>query len=148
MPGWTNRGKYLQTLIIFQGATPPTNFYIALVRDTVAPGPDTNLLSELTQIDAGTGYTSGGVQLSRNATDFDNASEDDTNDLAEIQIKDITWTASGGNLDTNGNGARYAVLVDDSGAVWAYWNLGSNRQASDGQPLTLKDCKIRGKETT
>jgi len=146
--GWTNRGKYTALDLIFRGGTIPTNFYVALVTSAVAPGPDINTFGELTEIADGNGYTTGGYQLTPNATDFDVINEDDTNDLAKIQIKDIVWTASGGPIPASGSGARYAVLLDDNATVGsrlvlAYWDLTSDRSVSDGQTLTLQDCEMR-----
>ncbi len=146
--GWTNRGKYSVLDWVFRGGTLPTNFYIALVTSAVAPGADINTFGELTEIAAGNGYTTGGYQLTPNSTDFDVINEDDTNDLAKIQLKDIVWTASGGGIPDSGNGARYAVLLDDNATVASrivikYWDLVSDRTVSDGQSLTLQDCEIR-----
>jgi hypothetical protein len=148
MAGWTNKGKYRALGWVFRGDTIPTNFYVALVTSATAPNADTNTLSDLTEIAAGNGYTTGGYQLTPNSTDFDTHTEDDTNDRALVQIKDVVWTASGGNIPASGNGARYAVLLDDNATVanrevLAYWDLSSDRTVSDGQTLTLQDCELR-----
>lgn len=147
--GWTNKGKYSDLLWVFRDrASLPTNFYVALVTSAVAPTCDINTLGELTQIATGNGYTDGGYQLTPNSTDFDVINEDDSGDLAKIQIKDIVWTASGGPIPDSGSGARYAVLTDDnetvgSRLVLAYWDLVSDRSVSNGQTLTLQDCELR-----
>jgi hypothetical protein len=125
---------------------------VALVTSATAPTQDINTLGELTEIAAGNGYTSGGFQLAKNSTDWDVWTEDDTNDRGLIQIKDITWSASGGSIPDTGNGARYAVLTDDNGTVgsrevYAYWDLSSDRSVSDGQDLTLQDCELRINES-
>src|SRR5688572_1662443 len=117
MAGFTNKGKMRMLAATFQGAALPTNFYVALVDSSVAPGPDTNTLGQLGEVPAGNGYTSGGIQLSKNATDFDVVTEDDAGDMGLAQVKDLVWTASGGNLPGSGSGARYAVLTDDNGTV-------------------------------
>lgn len=152
MAGMTNRGKYLLLGRTFRGTTIPANFYVALVTSAAAPTADTNVLGDLTQIATGNGYTDGGYQLAPGATDFDVFTEDDTNDKALIQLKDITWTASGGNLPASGGGARYAVLTDDnltvaSRQVEDYWDLSADRTVSSGQSLTLQDCEIDITET-
>ena len=153
MAGFTNKGKWRMAEAVFQGASLPTNFYVALVTSAVAPSADLNTLSELTEIAAGNGYTSGGYQLTPGATDFDTADgEDDSNDRGYIQIKDIQWTASGGPIPASGNGARYAVLTDDNGTVasrevYAYWDLSSDRSVSSGQTLTLQDLELRLNES-
>ena len=71
MAGWTNKGKAHVLGVTFRGVSPPTNYYVALLTSASAPGVDTNTLSQLTEIAAGNGYTSGGYQLSRNSPDFD-----------------------------------------------------------------------------
>lgn len=137
---------------LHDGTALPTNYYVALLTSATAPGPDTNLMSDHTQIATGNGYTDGGYSLSKNSTDFDVATEVDASDYALIQIKDIVWTASGGPIPSSGNGARYAVLTDDNATVSAreiyyYWDLSSDRTVSAGQTLTLQDCEIRITET-
>jgi hypothetical protein len=144
----TNRGKYLLLQEFFRNPTEFTNLYIALITSAAAPTVDTNTFSELTEIAAGNGYTAGGISLSRNSTDFDTLTEDDSGNLALIQIRDVVWTASGGSLPGSGNGARYAILTDDNGTqgsrqVIAYWDLTSDRTVSSGQTLTLQNCEIR-----
>jgi len=147
MAGFTNRGKYLMLGYVFRGTTLPTNFYVALVTSAVAPTQDHNTLSQLTEIAAGNGYTTGGYQLTPGTTDFDVQTENDTSDLALVQIKDVIWTASGGSIPSSGGGARYAVLTDNnvtvgSRQIIAYWSLGSDRTVSSGQTLTLQNCEL------
>lgn len=148
MAGFTNKGKHHLLDQVFRNGTEPTNYYVALVTSAVAPDADTNTLSQLTEIAAGNGYTSGGISLSKNSTDFDSLVENDTNDRGEIQIKDLVWTASGGSIPASGNGARYAVLTDDNATVGsriviAFWDLTSDRVISSGQTLTLQNCELR-----
>jgi hypothetical protein len=145
---WTNRGKYLVLQGYFRNTGMPTTFYLALATSATAPTPDTNTFGELTEIAAGNNYNSGGAPVARNATDFDVLTEDDTNDRALIQLKDITWTASGGSLPASGGGARYACLLDDNATpasrqVVATFDLVSDRTVSVGQPLTLQNCEMR-----
>lgn len=148
MAGWTNRGKQAILDAYFRATGTPTNFYVALVTSASTPDADTNTLSDLTEIAAGNGYTTGGYQLSRNSTDFDTLTEDDSGDKALIQIKDVVWTASGGSIPDSGDGARYAVLTDDNGTiadreVLAYWDLSSDRSVSDGHDMTLEDLELQ-----
>lgn len=148
MAGWTNKGKYKVLGWSLRAETPPTVFYVALVTSAVAPNADINTLSQLTEIAAGNGYTTGGYQIARSAVGFDVWTEDDTNDRGLIQVKDVIWTASGGPIPISGSGARYAVLTDDnvtvgSREIYAYWDLVSDRTVSSGQTLTLQDCELR-----
>ena len=152
MAGWTNKGKARILNGFFRNTSVPTNFYIALVTSATAPTQDTDTLSQLTEIAAGNGYTTGGYQLSRNATDFDTLTEDDAADRGLIQVKDVVWTASGGSIPASGSGARYAVLLDDNATVGsrevlAYWDLVSDRSVSVGQTLTLQNCELRLNES-
>jgi hypothetical protein len=152
MAGWTNKGKHHVLEIPFQNATEKTNYYVILLTSATAPDADTNVINDVTEIAAGQGYTSGGFQLTPNGTDFDTCTEDDTNDRGLIQIKDVVWTASGGNLPSSGSGARYAVLCDDNATVtsreiYGYWDLSSDRTVSDGQSLTLQNCELRINES-
>jgi hypothetical protein len=152
MAGFTNKGKHHLLDQVFRNATEKTNYFIALVTSATAPTADTNTLSQLTEIAVGNGYTAGGFSLARNSTDFDVINEDDTNDRGDIQVKDVVWTASGGSIPASGNGARYAVLVDDNATVgsrevYAYFDLSSDRTVSSGQTLTLQNLELRLTET-
>lgn len=152
MAGWTNKGKWRVLGWVFRGDTIPTNFYARLVTSATAPTADTNTASQLTQITAGNGYTAGGFSLTPGATDFDVHTEDDTGDMGLVQIKDVTWTASGGPIPSAGGDARYCVLTDDDTTdanreILMYWDLGADRSVSDGQALTLQDMEIRITET-
>jgi hypothetical protein len=146
--GKTNRGKYSVLGVYYRGVAPPTTFYMALFTSAATPGADTNTKSELTEVASGTGYTTGGIAVARNSTDFDVYTEDDSNDRALVQIKDLVWTASGGSLPGSGNGARWACLTDDNATqgsriVVDYFDLVSDRTVSDTQTLTIVDAEIR-----
>ena len=152
MAGFTNRGKMRMLKGWFQALSTPTNFLIALVTSAVAPIASTNTLSELTQIASGNGYTTNGISLNRNATDFVSLTEDDSADRAYIRLKDIVWTASGGSMPSSGSGARYAVITDDnvtpaSRDVLQYFDLAADRTISVGQTLTLSAAEFRLNET-
>jgi predicted TIM-barrel enzyme len=151
MAGFTNRGKYAIMESYFRADTQytPGGFKVALVTSATAPAADHNVLSDLTQIATGNGYTDGGATIARNSTDVDTCTEDDGNDRSYIRLKDVVWTASGGPIPASGNGARYAVLLDDDTTpnLIGYWDLSSDRQVSDGQSLTLQDCELRFNES-
>lgn len=145
--GWTNKGKAHVLGIVFRNVAEKTNYYIALVTSAAAPTADTNTLSQLTEIANGNGYTTGGYQLTAGNTDFDTLTEDDSGDAGLVQVKDVVWTASGGSIPGSGDGARYAVLIDDNGTVgsrevYAWWDLTSDRTVSVGQTLTLQDLEL------
>lgn len=144
----TNRGFSLLLQWALRGVALPTNFYAVLLADTITPTVDMKTMSQVAEIPAGNGYTSGGIQLSRNTTDFDTLTENDTTDLAEVLAKDLVFTASGGNLPASGSGARYAALTTDEAVVAnrqlvAIWDLQSNRVVSTGQDITLQNAGVR-----
>lgn len=148
----TNRGKKRLLDGFFRNQNVPTNFYVALITSAATPDVDTNTFGELTEIANGNGYTTGGYQLSRNTTDFDVLTEDDTGNLAYVEIKDVSWTASGGTLPGSGSGARWAVLLDDNGTianreVLAAWSLTEDRVVSSGNPLTIQGLRLTAQET-
>ena len=148
MAGFTNRGKYLLLEELFRNPTEVTNFYVILFTSATAPTADSNTVADHTQIATGNGYTDGGYSLTRNSTDFDVLTEDDTADVGFIQIKDVVWTATTGSLPSAGGGARYAALTTDEATVSTrqiicWWDLVSDRSVSVGQTLTLQNCELR-----
>lgn len=147
MAGFTNRGKKLMLDSFIRGVAAPATLYMALVTSATAPTADTNTLSDLTEIAAGNGYTAGGMAVARNATDWPTSTEDDSGDLAKVIAKNLVWTATTANLPASGNGARYAVLLDDNATVGsrqviAYFDLAADRTVSVGQTLTLQGCEL------
>lgn len=148
MAGVTNRGKYALLEVFFRAGSVPTTLYVPLFTSATAPTADTNTVGDLTQIATGNGYSDGGISLSRNSTDFDVLTEDDANDRALVQAKDLVWTASGGSLPASGGGARYAGITTDEGTVAnrrvvSYFDLVSDRTVSSGQTLTLQNLEVR-----
>ena len=158
--GVTDKGKawILETTFRKQmngGATNDT-MYIALITAATTPNANHDTWNDLhsAEIATGNGYTAGGTSVTRGTTDFDVISADATaesNNYGHVQIKNIEWTASGGSIPNSGDGARYAVLMDNAGSaadntankVIAWWDLGSDRSVSDGQKLSLQDMEIR-----
>lgn len=147
----TNRGvkAMVNTYFRADATDTPTTFRMALVTSAVVPTVDTALLSELTQIATGNGYTTvtsgAGLAVERSSVGFDTITQDDTNNRAFVQIKDLTWTASG-TFPASGNPARYAVLVDDEASpqVIAVFDLGNDVTLVNGQPLILQNYSITG----
>lgn len=135
--GWTNKGTFFGLSVLFPGSISlPSNYYVYLVNST--PTVDTNTLSQLTEASNYDGEQS----LSLNGTDFDVITEDDSGDQAYVQVKDLTFTASGGTCTTT-----YAVLTDDnvtegSRLVLAFWDLGATQNISVGNTLTLQDLQL------
>jgi len=141
MSGFTNKGLYLLLATLFEGATAPTAFYLALVTSATTPSADANTLGDLTEITAGNGYVAGGKALTKGTTDF-SVTEDDTNDLAQVGIKDIVFQASGGAIPPSGDAARYAVLTDANSTVanrkvLMWLNLRADRTITVGETFGL-----------
>ena len=131
----------------FRGSTRPSNYYLALVTDASAPDATTVTMSELTEIAAGNGYTAGGIELDANSTDFDTLTQDDSGEQAYIQVRDVSWTASGGSIPSSGSGASYIVLTDDNATlanreVLAFWTLGTARTITVGRSMPLSDLEL------
>jgi len=133
----------------FRGAAiSGSGFAVFLATSAVSPTQDSNVKTDVTEIATGDGYSAGGINVNRDSTDFDVLTEDDTNDWALVQIKDIVWTASGGPIPASGNGARWALLTDRNATVGsrliiAYFDLVSDRTVSDGQSITLQNIECR-----
>jgi len=145
---WTNRGLQLMFAHVFRGVALPANFYVALITSAAIPTKDTNTLGELTQIQAGNGYTAGGIAVARNSTDFDVLTEDDAADVAVLQAKDLVWMPTGGPIPASGAGAAYAVITDDNATpanrnVYGFLDLAGPVSVSSGQPLTIQNIELR-----
>ena len=152
----SNRGKYALLGVYFrtEAALTPTGFNIALITDAgigtgtapVAPTASNALTwaaLSANEIPVNNGYVAGGIAITRTSSDFTTFTEDDANNRAIIGIRDIVWTAAGGNLPSSGTGARYAVLMDNTTSknVFAIFDLGANRVVSDTQSFTLRNIE-------
>lgn len=111
----TNRARFNVLGIVFRNATEPTTFTLLLALNSDPPTVDDNVFGDLAEIAAGNGYTTGGVVVNRNATDFDTITEDDTNDRALVQMKDFVFTASGG--DAQQVGAANQIMTQAAAAI-------------------------------
>lgn len=145
MAGLTNHGTYQFMNILFNGATIPTNWYAALTSSTPTDATDTK--NTLTESANGNGYTTGGISLTKNTTDFPGITENDASHYSSIRVKNLTWTASGGNMPSD-TGATYLILTDDNATqtsriVFAYWSLGGARQVTDTQQLQVNNAELR-----
>ncbi len=95
-----------------------------------APNVSTHAtLSDVTQISAGTGYTTGGSDSQNDSTR--------TGGTVTMTGTDIVWTASGSM-----GALRYAVLYNDTPTspadpLIAYWDYGSSVTLSTGETFTV-----------
>jgi len=141
--GFTNRGK-LRAVQAFLQDIALTGFNIALVTNTPPPNADTNLFSELEEINSGNGYSSGGEPVARSIVGFPVSNEDDLTDKSSVTMRDVFFTASGGNLPSSGGGIRFAVLTDDNATVgsreiFAFAEFDSDKTLNDGEVLSILD---------
>ena len=127
--------------------TAPLN--LALSDSTVTLSATTTIFDTVSQIATGNGYTDGGDPITRSEvlTVWDTSS-DTAGSFGRIRLVDHVWTASGGTLPSSGNGAHFALLIDDNATigsrqVYAYWDLSQARSVGNGSSLTLQDIEIR-----
>lgn len=156
MAGFTNRGKIRVLEIALantaQSGYIPTGFAVHLCTPATAPTAGTNTITALTEVADGNGYSTAGYSINRNLTDWDVQTEDDANTYSYMQLKDVAWTAAGGDIPSAGSGARYAILTNNTSTlasreVYMYWDLSSERTVSNGQTLTLQNCEARLSES-
>ena len=133
----TNRGKLHILTMAFRNTNPPDGsaFKVTLLNNSVSPNEDTN-----TQNDVSGGVIGTAADVTRDASGFNVATEDDSNDKALIQVKDVDFAGALTN-------ARYAILTDANSTandrvVYAVWDFGENKSVSAGQTLTLQDLEI------
>jgi hypothetical protein len=142
MAGITNRGKRRLLEWPFNALALPTSFY-AILASAFASAQDTSVISSCTIVpDNDNGYTH--TALSKNTTDFPGITQDDTGDKATIRIKNLSWTASGGDMPS-GAGATYLILTTGTAGtddVIAFWSLTSARQVSTGQSLQVNNAEL------
>lgn len=142
----TNRGaKVLLNIALRADATDtPAQWKLRLCTGAQTPTVDTNLVTELTEIAAGNGYSAGGIVIERSAVGFDLLTEDDILNLAFIQMKDGIFTATGGPLPASGDPARWGILNNDKATpeVIFVFDLEGDRVVSSGQPLKVEDAEI------
>lgn len=154
--GLTNRGKIRLLEMALRdtqdsAALDTAPLFLALATSAASLNAETTTFDTATEIAAGNGYTTGGEVITRDGSDlttWDVLGIDTASAFGYIRLKDMTWTASGGNLPASGNGAFYAVLLDDNATVgsrqvYGWIDLTSARSIGNGAQLTLQDIEIR-----
>jgi hypothetical protein len=108
---------------------------LKVVLTNSAPSASSNTqLSDITQIAAGNGYTTGGVTAT-----VDSSSQ--TAGVYALVLSNVTWTASGGDIAAN----RYAVLYNDTASndeLIAYADFGVSAVIADGNTETVNGTWI------
>lgn len=144
---WTNVGKQRLLGHAFVNVPVPSKYYVVLATDAETPTVASAKASDVTEVVSGHGYTPGGLAVTPGPDNFDVYTIDAVADYAYVQLKDVEWTASGGDLPAQGS-ARWAVLTGDGEVagdrpVYAVWDLAHNRKVSETQKLVLKNCELR-----
>ncbi len=102
-------------------------FKIAL--SNTAPNVATHtVLTDVTEISAGNGYTAGGTATAMTVTE--------TGGTVKIAGTDVTFTASGGNIGP----FRYAILYNSTiapGYLIAYWDYGVSITITSGNSFLV-----------
>ncbi len=142
------RGLKLMLAQFFQNDTEQTNFYLAFSTAAHTPDKDDSTFAAVTEVATGNGYSTGGISLSRNTTDWINLTQDDTNNRATIQLKNLSFTPSGGPFPNGVDGARWAHIITDEGTIASRQLIASLDLlipifVSDGQALTISSTTLR-----
>ena len=139
--GWTNIGLGCVLNSYFRDVSTPSSFKLALL--TVLPSSWTEIetMAQLTELAGGNGYTQGGATVARSAVGFDVLVEDDANDVAYIQLADVTWNITGSGI----SGVMAAALLDSAGTpnVVAGFDLNGPVSQVSGQPFVIKNAELR-----
>jgi hypothetical protein len=160
--GLTNRGKKKLLEMAFRNtydtaamdASTGPQFYIALSTVSATLTAATTTFDTGTEIVDTSGYTGGGVGISRSAVGFDVIADTATGARGEIQLADVQWTGGASGMPASGAGAYYAILTDHndndtspagvgSRDVLAWFDMTSARTIGSGATLTLQDIEIR-----
>lgn len=107
-----------------------TDTYKVALSNT-APVATNTILSDITQISAVNGYTSGGTATT--------ISVSETTGTTTVSGTQVVFTASGGSIGP----FRYVVLYNDtttspSKPLVAWWDYGSSITLADGETFTVK----------
>lgn len=108
---------------------------VALTNTAPTPGTDA-VLTDITQISAGNGYTAGGFTLANTAFALDTG-------VAELVADDLEIAASGGAMGD----WQYAVYYNDTAAsdqLIGYIDVGSTVSLGDGESRTLDHSATSG----
>lgn len=153
--GLTNIGKKRILEMAFRdtqdsAAMDTAPLYLALSTSAASLDAETTTFDTATEIAPGNGYTTGGEVVERDGADLTVWDVLDINAASAygyIRLKDMVWTATG-TFPASGNGAFYAVLLDDNATVgsrqvYGWVDLTTARSIGSGATLTLQDIEIR-----
>ena len=123
----------------------PAQFFVYLATSATALNPDTEALSDISEIVRTNGYAPQAVNA--NTTDFFGLAQDDLNDYATVTMRDVTWNASGGPIPATGS-VRYAVFTTNEPneadrQVIGYWDFVTGRSVANGEAFTIETMRLR-----
>ncbi len=103
---------------------------LKVVLSNTAPSQSNTILSDITQISNGNGYTTGGATSAQ-------SSSAQSSGTYKLVIADVVWTASGAV-----GPFRYAVLYNDTPTSPAdpligWWDYGSSISLANGETFTV-----------
>lgn len=102
---------------------------LKVVLTNVAPVATNTVLTDITQIANGNGYTTGGATATL-------TSSSQTSGTYKLVLADVTWTASGGSIAE----FRYAVLYNDTATndeLIGYYDYGAAITITSGNSFTV-----------
>jgi len=144
--GMTDRGRKLLLEYSFNGETVPSTYNGKLVTDASVTKA-INTFSELSEVPAGSGYSTGGVSFSSsNVT----VTEVDSSIGAKAEIADdhFSWSLSG-TFPASGTGATFLVITDGTGSdnVLGFVDLGGAKTGSSGGTFKVNDVEFQINES-
>jgi hypothetical protein len=108
--------------------TTSTGNVFKVVLTNTAPVATNTILSNITQVASGNGYTTGGITTTQTLTN--------TTGTEKLVCTNVVWTASGGTMGP----FRYAVLYNStaaSGNLIAWWDYGSSVTLNPTETFTV-----------
>ena len=104
---------------------------LKIALSNTAPSAANTTMSDITQISAGNGYTSGGTQATV-------SSSAQSGGIYKLVLSDVVFEASGGSIGP----FRYAVLYNDTPTSPAdpligWWDYGSTVTLANGETFTV-----------
>jgi len=92
------------------------------------------------ELSTGSGYTAGGATITVNSV-----TENDTDDRADVDIADVSWTASGGSIGPYSGAIIYDTSSGDNTVV-CYKSFGGDQTTNDGQTIKLDTISISNQD--
>ena len=140
---WTSRGINRFTDWLDGGGGVPTELRLRLTTDV--PTWATKVLSELSEIPTGNGYSPLNVDPGATNWSGETENDDEGSRFLERRLRESGWDAAGGDIPSSGDGFEAVVLTDNQSdpAVIVYIDLGRKRSVLSGTSLTIPSLALR-----